>query len=299
MSKKTAPQIIHLNESQKEKLKQCQLQMLDAVVDICEKHNLTYVLLGGTCLGAVRHKGYIPWDDDIDIGLPRDDYDKLVKIANEVLPENMFFQTFENEKEYPLLFAKVRLNDTYFHQEIVSQLEMHHGIYIDIFPLDGCGDLLNKAKKHLQKIRFYRRIVGGKILAKQNQSTLSKYKIKMFLAKIATPFFSASRAYKKAQKSFYKYTFKESSYIGNILGAWGEKEIAKKEVMFGENMQTTQIEFEGKIYNAPYDTHAYLISLYGDYMTPPPPEKRISHHDIITIQFPKEMEEIKDKGLSK
>jgi len=278
-------EIIHLTSEQTEKLKKCQLEMLDAVVDICNRHNLTYVLLGGTALGAVRHKGYIPWDDDIDIGMPRGDYEKLAEIAKEELPSNMFYQTFDSEEDYPLLFAKVRLNDTVFRQEIFAHLDMHQGIYIDVFPLDGCSNNFNCAKKHYKKLKLYRRILSGKIIAKPNATVSSKWRKKIFLAKLSTFIYSQSKTYAKLKKRIAMFSVDNSEYIGNIFGAWGMREVVKKEIMFGDNMQTSRVKFEGKDYNAPYSIHEYLKSLYGDYMTPPPLEKRVSHHDIVELKL--------------
>jgi len=288
MKKSKNIETIRLDEEQAKKLRECQVKMLDAVVEICNNNNLTYVLLAGTCLGAVRHKGFIPWDDDIDIGLPREDYDKLLLIANEVLPENMFCQTFENEKEYPLLYAKIRLNDSIFLERSIVQSEMHHGVFIDIFPIDGCSKSLNLAKRFFRKVWLRKNVIFLKKVKRPKSKLTLKGKIKRCLFAIYSFFFTIKSCYKSLNNLLKKYTVSNSSYIGNLFGAWKMKEVMRKEVMFGVDMQTTQVEFEGKIYNAPYDTHAYLTSLYGDYMTPPPPEKRISHHDIIAIQFPQE-----------
>ena len=118
-------------------LKRIELEMLKTFIKICKKHNFMYFLVGGTCLGSVRHGGFIPWDDDIDVGMPRSDYNKFIKIASEELPGNMFLQTFFTDEQYPCAFAKIRNNDTTFIEKGLRKSNINHGIYIDIFPLDG------------------------------------------------------------------------------------------------------------------------------------------------------------------
>lgn len=120
-----------------EKLRIIEVDILDEVVRICNKYDINYYLAYGTLIGAVRHKGFIPWDDDIDIWMFREDYDRFAKIAEKELSEKYYYQDWHKEKEYPYNFAKVRLNDTVVLQKPITKLNIHHGIYIDIFPLDN------------------------------------------------------------------------------------------------------------------------------------------------------------------
>ena len=119
-----------------EKLKGIELQLLDAFVSACEQLNIDYYILAGTLIGAVRHKGFIPWDDDIDIGMFRKDYDIFLEEGQKLLPKDVFLQTFITDKEYPTYFAKLRKSNTTFIEKSVSKLKMNHGVYLDIFPLD-------------------------------------------------------------------------------------------------------------------------------------------------------------------
>lgn len=113
------------------------LEILQEIHKICVENNLTYWLEAGTLLGAVRHKGFIPWDDDSDVSMPRADYEKFLKIAQEKLPEDMFLQTQDTDKEYPLSWAKIRKNGTLLVETGETGNEKyHHGIFVDIFPYD-------------------------------------------------------------------------------------------------------------------------------------------------------------------
>ena len=123
-----------LSDSELQEIHKDLLELLKAFKNVCDKEGIWYTLAFGTVLGAVRHKGFIPWDDDIDIGMTRDNYEKFIKIANTKLSEEFFLQTMETEEETPFYFAKVRKNKTKFIEKYVKDINMNHGIFIDIFP---------------------------------------------------------------------------------------------------------------------------------------------------------------------
>ena len=117
-------------------LQKCQLEILKEFIRICKDNNLQYYLVGGTCLGAVRHKGFIPWDDDIDVAMPRDDYDKFITLQDQ-MKKPYFIQTYKSDKNYIYNFAKVRDSSTTFVENFFACSQMNHGVWIDVFPLDG------------------------------------------------------------------------------------------------------------------------------------------------------------------
>ena len=125
-----------MNKEEQEKLKQIELNLLVCFKEICEKHKLDYFLTGGTLLGAVRHKGFIPWDDDIDVGMPREDYETFLRVASSCLPDGIFLQTRKTDPEVPFNFAKLRDSRTTFIETSIKDLDINHGVYIDIFPID-------------------------------------------------------------------------------------------------------------------------------------------------------------------
>ena len=133
------------------------LKNLLAVDKVCKEHNLRYYIMAGTMLGAVRHKGFIPWDDDLDIGMPRADYDLLMANAKEWLPEPYEAVCAENDKEYPLPFAKVQDANT----TLIERMHLKYlgGVYIDIFPLDGVPESRMAQRMHFAKYEFYKRVL--------------------------------------------------------------------------------------------------------------------------------------------
>ena len=141
-------QLVVLTTSDLENMHKIQLNMLIEFDKICRRNNIKYILDAGTLLGAVRHKGFIPWDDDIDVRMLRDDYEKFCVVANKELPETMFFQNYKNDKGYPWMYSKIRMKGTKAVRIGQDRLNMEEGIYMDIFPCDGVPDDNKKKKKH-------------------------------------------------------------------------------------------------------------------------------------------------------
>ncbi|ACD51272.1 LicD family protein [Clostridium botulinum] len=257
-------------------LKDAQMLMVSILKDvhnICEKHGLKYFLDAGTLLGAVRHKGFIPWDDDMDIGMLRDDYEKFLRIAKEELPSHLFLQTFESDKYYDIyqVPCKVRYNGTVLIEKAIGENEkMHNGVYIDIFPYDSLP-------KHNFVYKIQRSISGNILksfvrlrdipekLTLKNKITFSFYKIitKIFTAKRRRKFFGA----------LVKWNDKNSKYMGyGVDTAWSEY-VYKKDDYF----DLIKLEFEGENFYGPKNADAILTELYGDYMTLPKEEERVWH----------------------
>ena len=256
------------------RLKEIEIEMLIAVISTCEKLGLKYYMLGGTLLGAVRHKGFIPWDDDIDIGMLRKDYDVFVKKAQAFLPESLFVQTYITDPNFPMNFCKIRNSETTFIESSIKNLKINHGVFIDVFPLDFHPDNKLSLKRYdLKNKLLISRI--SEIYASAPRSIPRK--IKHFFARIPTFCLSVNRAV-QARDNLMK-SCKESSRIANYCGAWGEKEIVPKE-WYGEG---TLLEFEGLWLNAPKEYDKWLTQVYGEYMKLPPAEKHVTQHytDII------------------
>ncbi|MBQ4572311.1 MAG: LicD family protein [Clostridia bacterium] len=235
-----------------EKLWQHELKILDEIDRICKKHNITYFIMWGTLIGAVRHKGFIPWDDDIDINMPMKDYKKFLKVAPKELSDEFFLQTSKTDKYHPAYFAKVRLNNTAFYSKEDTNIKKHHGIFVDIIPLYDY---------------------------KRYPSIFSK--IKMKIGERLTLAVACKRENKNAGNRFLKmlpdgilYRLRDifRNSHGDMFYSWGfyfERE---------DFLPAIELEFCGKMYSAPKNYDNVLKITYGDYMQLPPEDKRVAHN---------------------
>lgn len=261
-------EIIGFKDIQKELL-----PLLIEINDICEKNNIKYMLCGGSTLGAVRHKGFIPWDDDIDIMVPRNEYYKLLNCLNNIPNRAILDYSINNNYLYP--FAKYCNTDTILIEENLNN-NFELGLFLDIFPVDGVGNDLKKAKRHIKLISKYRFLYS---LAHCKKCSVSRNKIYYFFKFI---FFKFSKLIgqeyftKKIIKLALKYDYEKSKYAGNLVWGNGFKVIMDKNIF--EN--TIDAVFEGNKVKIPENYNEYLTSSYGDYMTLPPIEKRASVHSF-------------------
>ena len=138
-----------ISEENLKKLHEVEVEILDEVVRICDKYNLDYYLVGGTLIGAIRHKGFIPWDDDLDISMPRADYEKFLEVAPLELDEKYYLENRKYNEKFHLPFTKIKKNNTEFRETFTSSLDNHKGIFVDIFPLDN----VKKPYSKLTRIR--------------------------------------------------------------------------------------------------------------------------------------------------
>lgn len=233
---------------------------------ICVENNLKYYMLGGTMLGAVRHKGFIPWDDDMDFGMPREDYDRFVSISQRNLPEHYELMFFKNTANSPMHYAKFIDNRTTLVE--ASYTNYVEGLYLDIFPLDGAGD-----GSISDRIRT-KQILWKQILIMNHCTTRGKTGIRKILKKYAQTR-NLDDLHESVEKLMTTKRLSESTLIANYLGAWAEKEIMPKEVM---GMPTLYV-FEDTEFYGPEDADGYLTRLYGDYAQLPPKDKQVFKHN--------------------
>lgn len=259
-----------MNDIYKNKLIECLIE----IDRVCNENGLRYYLTGGTLLGAIRHKGFIPWDDDIDIAMPRSDYEKLRNIASVVFEKKFRLVTIDEDKNYYCRFAKL------YHQE-TTLVEFEHpfylgGLYVDVFPLDGLPKDEIKRKKHFIKytkaLNILYRLYSHPIKISEVNSLRGL--LRYGKRKIYGLLYSIPEIIKVCEKTAKTYPFEESEYVANLSGAWGEREITKREY-FDEH---DYAEFEGRKYRIPKGYHMLLTGLYGDYLQLPPIEKQVSHH---------------------
>ncbi len=255
-------------------VKKIEVEVLDAFVSFCEENHLTYFLAYGTLLGAVRHKGFIPWDDDIDVTMPRPDYQKLL----ELWPKEGRYTLLEcnQDKGYLYPFAKVCDSKTFIEESGV-EVSFDMGIYIDIFPLDGIQGTPEENKRFLhsfetmEKCRMYSMMPCESILKEGTGSDLPRKLLWQVLRKIG-PYRFSKRMDRLARKNGYS----AEQYGGFLSTRFWEREIYPLRVL----EDTIKIEFEGKWYTAPADYHLVLTLLYGDYMQLPPEDEQVLKHNF-------------------
>lgn len=240
------------------------LKLLRVFDDICRRNNLSYWLDGGTLIGAIRHNGFIPWDDDIDVAMLYDDYEKFIKIAQKELPDDVFLQTRKSDKEYPLFFAKLRDKYSTYEEENVTHLHCHKGIFIDIFPMDYVKyPCLQKNMKLLLHGTNYSNLHSP--VKSFVQRTIGRFNRKMILL-FKLPVF-------QYLNSMFHADYHNASQLAYCMEV-NEVFQYSKETIF----PLKEHVFEGYTFFIPANYDAYLRAYYGDYMQLPPEDKRNAHH---------------------
>ncbi len=236
---------------------------------VCKKLSIPYILFAGTLLGAIRHNGFIPWDDDLDVMMLRSDYERFLNEAPAVLDSGRFYLQKEFSAHWPMFFSKLRMNKTTCLEKYhPKDPETHQGVYIDIFPCD------NAAKSALgRRMQFYAsKVVIAKSLYKRGYDTDSgKKKLFMNLCRLLPlgPFLAVV---KKGSRS--------GKYVHSFLG--GASSLSKSVYLRESIEQRSTAFFEGREYPIPLDYDRLLETLYGDYMIIPPPEERtVKQHAIL------------------
>jgi len=269
------------------KIQMVELDILKEFIQICKTHNLKYYAIGGTALGAVRHKGFIPWDDDIDVSMPRDDYEKFHEIVSNSNDMRYAVETiFNTEKHINPIIKLVDRNVVMTGSGIAEKITWY--AYIDIFPLDGMPS--NSFKRYLHVRRF---LVKRKLFVMANFKNVQVNETikKSFLNRCIKKVFSKFKLYNllntqkivlSGDKLLKKYCYGQSEYCSPQL--WGQYRF--KAVMPSEWFaEGTMLPFEGIEINAPAQYEKYLAQLYGsDYMELPPVEKRATHSSQIVFR---------------
>ena len=265
-----------------EEIKKIELSMLIELDNICRKHKINYFLAGGTFLGAIRHKGFIPWDDDIDVGKLRKDYDVFCEICKTELNQNMVLQNYLTEPNCGLIFSKIRMKNTVMSENYSYHINMSQGIWIDIFPFDNSPD--NKMKRFFQN-KFVFLLKNLYIIKSgyRNPYVNSKiYCIAYSISKIITKPISLKYFISKIEKNVRKYNNQETKYVYAFGGAYPKKDILKKQIL----TYLDEYLFESRYFTACKDYDLYLKHMYGDYMKLPPKEKRVGGmHTIHEIKI--------------
>jgi lipopolysaccharide cholinephosphotransferase len=249
-----------LDQAKTVKLRSVMLEILDEFVRICDKNKFSYFLAYGTLLGAVRHKGFIPWDDDIDVGMPRNDYERFLDIFQKNTETNYYVYNYVD-------YAKLCKKGTVYAESHLNPKD-YWGIFIDIWPFDNCVSLFLPIQIRLIAI-------AKKLYRLKTKKDIPQKKIKRFINKLICfllPLQFIRVLRRETIFLFNKFTTKNISSFAGIYDY--KKENHKYNTIF----PVTNIHFEGKYYKAPGKWDIYLSKLYGNYMELPPVEQRINHN---------------------
>ena len=248
------------------------LEIFKEVKKVCDKNNITYYGIAGTCLGAVRHEGFIPWDDDLDISIPIEEFDRFIACARKELPEYLDIVSYHDHPHFPRMFVRVTDKRTTYVQYYMKYYpDEYHGVFIDVMPMTGkpagiSGKLFEKKAVLFdyltqQTIRLFR------------DNDAIREKISWVVLKC---FFFLPKDYflRKWEEELRKHPVKGSKLV---LFAWNAK-VRYRTFPAEVFEKSLELEFEGENIKFPADTDTYLKVEYGDYMKLPPEEKRVGHH---------------------
>lgn len=266
-----------------ELIHQVDLEIVKEVLSVCEKYRLKYYMLGGTMLGAIRHEGFIPWDDDIDLGMFRDDYEMFLKVAPKELPNNLKVVNYRTNPEYQYYITRILDSDTKVEELRIGNKNKYTNASIDIFPIDGTPNNSLLRKIYFFRVLFHRALMSlcykDSIDRKRPRGMGEKILLgileKIPIEKMTTP----NKQKEKIDILLRKNKVSKSQYIGNIMGAYRTREIVPKEFYGkGKMYKFEDIELMGM-----EQADNYLRYTFGDYMELPPENMRKTHFKVLEI----------------
>ena len=259
-------------------IKQTQLRIVDVIHQLCVKNGIKYYIIGGTLIGAVRHNGFIPWDIDIDIAMPRDDYERFKLLAKENLGESYQYYDYTLSKNYwrPHAIVFDPKTKVYLKYDAINRCTDQTGIYIDIFPLDNAPDdkkLREKQAGRLLRLRKFKAYRLSYSYSPKKHIVFAHHCVSAMLSM----FVSVQAINKLQQREMCRYNGIQTSCLCSMASQYAYKKQCMPREIYGTPVL---LPFEGREYYAPERYTEYLTRLYGNYMELPPIEKRQSNLEI-------------------
>ena len=257
------------------------LEMLGWFHRYCHEHGLRYYIVGGSMLGAVRHGGFIPWDDDIDVVLPRPDYDRLLSTFTEKTDHYLLESPYTGNADYFYTYAKLYDTDTTLTEK--TKRNCRRGIYIDVFPLDGIGRDEGEMEANFAKIDRLNMFLMTRTCAIRKDRSFYK-NAAIALSRLVPSFLVKDRELVvKVDKLAASFGYEDSIYVANLMGSYRKKEVMEKRI-FGK---PTEYKFENIVVDGVEHEDEFLTHIYGDWRKLPPEEKRKTAHEYVEIDLHK------------
>ncbi|WP_138261912.1 LicD family protein [[Clostridium] hylemonae] len=278
-------------EYSKEEIRKIQEKSLEMALyfkKICDENNLLFYFCGGCCIGAIRHKGFIPWDDDVDVFMPRKDYEILKRIWKKKTDTNRY--SMEDSNEYRIdhnLFLNIRDNTTTFIRPYQKKLDICHGLILDVLPLDGCPS--GKVRRRIQLLWAMIYSVYRSQLIPENHGKVMKWIGSLALALVPSSRFRY-KIWHFAEKQMTKYSIEECEYVTELCAGPHYMKNRYPKWAFDKAVYK---EFEGYMMPLPQGYDEYLKIAFGDYMKLPPKEKQVAHHDVLFYDLEKSYRDYK------
>lgn len=262
------------------KVQKAELGILKDFMELCDRHGLEYFGIAGTGIGALRHKGFIPWDDDIDVALPRKDYELFLKYAKAELSDKYTVMNCETNENYPLITTRLMKKGTKFREHAIRNIKCELGIFLDIYPFDNISDDPKAFKKQMREAWFYSKLLilrsipfpvlgfkGWK--AKVIHAICGLVHLGMCILRI-----SKKKLYFKCKEVSCRFNHIETARLDYLCDTTPYMNIIERKDLY----PLVKLPFEDVMLNFPGNMHRNLTNMYGDYMQLPPPEKRKNHY---------------------
>ena len=268
------------DETTLKKLQEIELEMLHDFVKICEKNDIQYFGIGGTAIGALRHKGFIPWDDDIDLAFERKDYEKFCETVEKEYASKYYILNYETDSNYPLFTTRMCKKGTVFQEHAMKNVKCPFGIFLDLYAYDNVPDDKNEMKKQAAKAWIYSKLLILCSIKSSNLVQLHGMKKKIALAMCKIAYYvvkilriSTDKIYEKGKKCCTQYNGEKTHKLAYLTEAKLYGSMIKRKDLY----PLQELQFEDLKLKFPNNMHEMMTAYYGDYMQLPPVEKRYNH----------------------